>query len=82
MLKGLAGTAGVIELVEQGFLPDGVPYTITRPFGSLLAFDDTAEMIIKVLKGAASIVHELSQGCPPVLHRDLSIGNLIYHGDD
>ena len=82
MLTELADTAGVIQVVEKGTLPDGLPYLITRPFGSLLDIDDSAELIIRVVQGAASIIQQLACRTPPVLHRDISVGNLIYHGDD
>ena len=81
MLTILADVPGVIRLVEQGTMLDGLPYIITQPFGSLLAFGDSAEMILSVVHRAASIIQDLAFLEPPVFHRDISIGNLIYHGD-
>jgi len=69
-------------VVEQDTLPGGLPYVITRPFGSLPAMNDSAELIISVVQGAASIIQQLACLTPPVLHRDISVGNLIYYGDD
>ena len=82
ILTELADITGVIQLVEQGTLPGGLPYVITRPFGSLLAINDSAELVISVLHEAASIIQQLACRTPPVLHRDISVGNLMYHGDD
>ncbi|KAL0034272.1 hypothetical protein WJX77_006407 [Trebouxia sp. C0004] len=83
MLTHLAETAGVIQLVEEGTLPSGLLYVITHPFGRLLASDDNAELSVKVFQGAASIIQQLACRTPPVLHRDISVRNLIiYHGDD
>ncbi len=82
ILTELADIAGVIQLVEQGTLLGGLPYVITRPFGSLLAINDSAELVISVVQGAASIIQQLAFLTPPVLHRDISVGNLIYYGDD
>jgi serine/threonine protein kinase len=82
MLTQLADIAGVIQIVEQGTLPGGLPYVITRPFGSLLAINDSAELVISVVQSAASIIQQLACRTPPVLHRDISVGNLIYYGDD
>ena len=81
-LTALADIAGVIQLAEQGTLPGGLPYVITRPFGSLLAINDSAELLISVVQGAASIIQQLASLTPPVLHRDISVGNLVYHGHD
>jgi len=82
MLTQLADIAGEIQIVEQGTLPGGLPYVITRPFGSLLAINDSAELVISVVQSAASIIQQLACRTPPVLHRDISVGNLIYYGDD
>ena len=81
MLTRLAGIAGVIQLVEQGNTPDGLPYIITRPFGSLLAIKDSAELVVSVAQRAAFIIQQLASLLPPVFHRDISIGNLIHCGD-
>ncbi|DBA84490.1 TPA: hypothetical protein ACH3X1_006109 [Trebouxia sp. C0004] len=78
----LADIAGVIQVVEQGKLRGGLSYVITRPFGSLLAIDDCAELVISVVQRAASIIQGLACLTSPVLHRDISVGNLIYYGDD
>jgi len=51
ILTELADIAGVIQLVEQGTLLGGLPYVITRPFGSLLAINDSAELVISVVQG-------------------------------
>ena len=82
ILTELADIAGVIQLVEQGTLLGGLPYVITRPFGSPLAINGSAELVMSVVQGAASIIQQLAFLTPPVLHKDVSVGNLIYYGDD
>lgn len=34
-----------------------------------------------MVQGAATIIQQLACRTPPVLHRDIPVGNLIYHGD-
>ncbi len=46
MLTKLGDVAGVVQLVEQGSLPDGLPYIIAQAFGSPLAIKDSAELVI------------------------------------
>lgn len=82
MLARLKDDAGVIKLVERGTLSNDVPYLITRPFGNLLAIDDSADLILKVIGRAALIIERLAKRKPPVLHRDISVGNLVYCGED
>ena len=77
MLKKAANAAGVIELLDQGFMTGGTPYIITRPFVTLL--DDSAELIVSVVQQAARTIDSLPTLDSPVLHRDISIGNIVYH---
>ena len=83
MLAKLRDTDGVIQLVQQGHLLDvgGLPYIITKPFGTHLSITDTAELIVSVISQAASTIHSLAARNPPIFHRDISLGNLVYSGD-
>lgn len=84
MLTKLANIARVIQLVERGNLPGGLPYVIARQFGSLLAINNntSAKLTICVIQGAASIIHCLACLTSPVVHRHISLGKLVYCGGD
>ena len=82
MLAELADIAGVIQLVEQGTLPGGLPSVATRPFGSLVAINDSSELVLSVMLEAATIIQHLACLTPPVFHWGIFVGNLVYHGDD
>ena len=49
--------------------------------GPLLAFGDDASLVVSVISETASIIARLAGLETPVLHRDISIGNIIHHGD-
>lgn len=82
MLAKLKDDAGVIKLLERGTLNDCLPYLISRPFASILAIHDSADLILKVIGRAALIIERLAKRKPPILHRDISVGNLVYCGED
>lgn len=83
LLEHLARTVvtGIPEVMEHGTLPGDVSYIITKPFGALLAIHDATSLIVSVISKIAAIIHQLASLVTPVLHRDISIGNTIYHGD-
>ncbi len=81
MLELLQDTPGVIKLVECGSIPDGPSFLITKPFGHHLEFNDSAQLVVSVIDGAAAVIQQLASHTTPILHRDISIGNLIYHDD-
>lgn len=76
-----AGVTGVPQVMEHGNVPGHLPYIITQPFGTLLAFGDHESLIVSVISATASIISQLASLETPVLHRDISIGNIIHHGD-
>lgn len=82
MLAELQEHTRVIRLVERGTLPGALPYLITQPFGSILVVGDNADLILSVIGRAVLIIEQLADRPLPVLHRDISVGNLIYHGED
>jgi Fungal protein kinase len=65
------------QLVQAHSTPIEPPFLVTTPFGRCLELDDSAEVILKAIACAARTVGCLAQLTPPVLHRDVSLGNLI-----
>ena len=59
MLTASADAPGVIPCLEHGTMPDGLPYIIPQPFGSLLAVTDSVELIWFVLHKPASVTYDL-----------------------
>lgn len=53
------------------------PFLVTAPFGRCLELDDSAELILGAIACAAKVIGRLAQFDPPVLHRDVSLGNLM-----
>ena len=81
MLESLQDTPGVIKLVECGSMPSGLPFLITKPFGRRLEFNDNAQLVVSVINGAAAVIQQLASHTTPILHRDISIGHLVYYDD-
>ena len=58
------------------------PFLVTSPFGRCLEIGDDAGIILGAAASAAKTVGELAKLEPPVLHRDLSLGNIIVLPED
>lgn len=80
MLESLEETPRVIKLVECGSM-HGLPFLITKPFGRHLEFNDNAQLIVSVIDGAAAVIQQLASRTTPILHIDISVGNLIYYDE-
>ena len=76
MLRALQNVSGVVRLLDAGFLGGGDAFLVTRPFGSLLEFGDSADLIVDVIKQTAIIVGKLAD--LGYVHRDISVGNIMY----
>jgi hypothetical protein len=71
----LQGVKGVVSLLDTGVLDTGDAFLITRPFGSLLEFEDSADLILEVVEQTAHTIGELAD--LGYLHRDISVGNVM-----
>ncbi len=67
----------VSEQQQPPSSPDEPPFLVTAPFGRCLDMADDADIILGSIACAAQTVGRMAQQTPPVLHRDLSLGNLI-----
>ena len=75
-LRALQKVPGVVRLLDTGVLEGGDAFLVTRPFGSLLEFEDSADLILEVIKQTATTIGKLAD--LGYVHRDISVGNVMY----
>ncbi|CAL8463684.1 g3218 [Coccomyxa elongata] len=75
-LQMLQNLAGVVSLLDTGVLEGGDAFLVTRPFGSLLEFEDSMDLILDVTQQTAITIGELA--ALGYVHRDISVGNVMY----
>lgn len=72
----LQNVPGVVSLLDAGSLDDGDAFLVTRPFGSLLEFEDSMDLILEVIQQTAITIGNLA--ALGYVHRDISVGNVMY----
>eukprot|EP00611_Tribonema_gayanum_P029913 TRINITY_DN8157_c0_g1_i1.p1 TRINITY_DN8157_c0_g1~~TRINITY_DN8157_c0_g1_i1.p1 ORF type:complete len:741 (-),score=196.48 TRINITY_DN8157_c0_g1_i1:256-2478(-) len=80
MLNAVAGVQGAIQLLGTGVLHaelGGRAFLVTAPFGRRLVCDDDTEVIMGTMQSVAATLHGMSQLQPALVHRDISIGNIM-----
>ncbi len=79
MYQHLAGVPGPVDMVYSNVdeAHHEPAFLVTSPFGRCLEMTDEAPFIVGALACAAKTVGRLADLYPPVLHRDLSLGNII-----
>jgi serine/threonine protein kinase len=79
MLRQLADVTGVVRLIgsNQTAAPEHLPFLVMQPFGRNLSFSDDARTILGAVRGVAGTIGSMSRLQPPIVHRDVSIGNIV-----
>lgn len=72
--KGIQHVPTVLSTASVG---DGRTYTVMQPFGRLLEGSDSPMMVVQAILDAANAIQGASK--IGILHRDISLGNLITH---
>ena len=75
-LQALQAVVGVVSLLDTGVLDGEDAFLVTRPFGSLLEFQDPADLILDVVEQTAHTISELAN--LGYVHRDISVGNVMH----
>jgi serine/threonine protein kinase len=85
MLRQLADVTGVVRLIgsnHQSAVPEQLPFLVMQPFGRNLSFSDDATTILGAIRSVANTIGSMSQLQPPIVHRDVSIGNIVVIDSD
>ena len=85
MLQKLENMPGVVRLLhtseghagKEAAALASTPLLVTAPFGRCMDMEDSASTILGAIACAAGTIGSLAQLKPPILHRDISLGNLI-----
>ncbi|KAG5192577.1 kinase-like domain-containing protein, partial [Tribonema minus] len=76
MLQRLASIKNVIRLEGQGVTCDG-HFLVTSPYGRRLKPTDSAHVMLRAVRDVASALAMMAAVDPPIIHRDISIGNIV-----
>ena len=88
MLRQLADVVGVVRSVGSSLTASSeqLSVLVMQPFGRNLSFADDRETILGAIRSVANTIGSMSLLQPPMVHRDVSIGNIVVsdpgEGDD
>jgi len=76
MLQHLASIKNIIRLEGQGFTGDR-HFLVTSPYGRRLKPTDSAKVMLGAVHDVATALAAMAALDPPIIHRDVSIGNIV-----